>query len=110
MSVCYRELFAFDCWFSGGRKCARKCLNRKDGNYPHCDSCSKFVTCSKKSMYENDCPSVLEWDDNARRCEWAPSPTCASKCGRGPSSMCTGKCEMLTLWFMNGVLLPRARR
>ena len=88
----------------------------RDGNYPHCESCSKFVTCSNMLMYERDCPSDLEWDANARRCETVPSPTCTGKCewvektwhcDWAPSPTCNGKCEWVdNTWHCDWVLSP----
>ncbi|CAL8133849.1 unnamed protein product [Orchesella dallaii] len=47
------------------------CYGLEDGNYPHPEECTKFVSCvAGKYLYIRDCPADLHYDPRSDRCEY----------------------------------------
>ena len=41
--------------------------------------CSEYLICNWEKLYASQCPNELQWNDNAKACDWAERSTCASK-------------------------------
>jgi len=58
------------------------CKGSKDCLYPNPSNCSTFIQCTAAGLaYVMPCPSGLQWNDDAKICDWPQQSTC----GRTPS-------------------------
>lgn len=44
------------------------CSGKSNGNYPHPDDDTKFISCANGYAYEQDCPQGQRFDPEAREC------------------------------------------
>ena len=52
------------------------CTSKPDGNYPHPDSCSKFIACSGGVQWIFDCPENLNYNPITNACDYPDNVNC----------------------------------
>jgi len=70
---------------STGPVCVSDCRGTTNGVYQWCGRCDYYLACSGNTNYFYQCAGGTVWNDDIRRCDFAPSPTC-TQCVAAPSS------------------------
>lgn len=61
------------------------CIYYNDGEYPHPESCRKYLVCHKHQAFEALCPSYLWFNDNTKECDSPGNTDCSNDpCGDSP--------------------------
>nr|XP_022317354.1 uncharacterized protein PFB0145c-like [Crassostrea virginica] len=55
--------------------CVADCYNICDGDFQSCNTCTGYITCANRNLYNRPCFGNLVWDDTTKSCE-ATSNTC----------------------------------
>ncbi|XP_078334725.1 uncharacterized protein LOC111119580 isoform X2 [Crassostrea virginica] len=56
-------------------ECVGDCYNICDGDFQSCNTCTGYITCANRNLYNRPCFGNLVWDDTTKTCE-ATSNTC----------------------------------